>query len=90
MSRPNLINETTITKGDHSPSISEDFIGFLNKSMKKPPTYYLSAFAQNTSNLNNLLNTSKGRDKFCQLVQYNANLYVTSMKHSEVYKDAVR
>lgn len=43
----------------------------------------ISVFAKNTSSLRNLLNTSKGRDKFSQLLQYIANLYITCMKNSE-------
>lgn len=47
-------------------------------------------FAKNTSSLRNLLNTSKGRDKFCQLLQYLANFYVVCMKSSEIYGEAVK
>ena len=43
----------------------------------------ISVFAKNTSSLRNLLNTSKGRDKFSQLLQYIANLYITCMKNSD-------
>jgi len=46
-------------------------------------------FVKNTSSLRNLLNTSKGRDKFCQLLQYNANLYITCMKNSQEFKNLV-
>lgn len=34
------------------------------KTMNKP----IESFAKNTTSLRNLLNTSKGRDKFCQLL----------------------
>jgi hypothetical protein len=44
--------------------------------------FYLSQWAVNTSSFRNLLNTSKGRDKFCQMLQYTANFYVTCMKES--------
>ncbi len=36
------------------------------------------------------MNTSKGRDKFCQLLQYSANFYVTCMKDSPQWRDAVK
>jgi hypothetical protein len=42
-------------------------------------------WSKNTSSFNNLLNSSKGRDKFCQLLQYTANMYVTCMRSSEEY-----
>ena len=58
--------------------------------MKEQPQLYISSFAKNTRGLNNLLATSKGRDKFCQLLQYSANLYVTCMKHSEEFGDLVK
>lgn len=47
----------------------------------------LDVFVQNSRSFRNLLNTSKGRDKFCQLLQYNAHLYMTCMRHSEEYAD---
>mmetsp|Transcript_16911 Transcript_16911/g.26020 ORF Transcript_16911/g.26020 Transcript_16911/m.26020 type:complete len:198 (-) Transcript_16911:1093-1686(-) len=49
----------------------------------------LKVFVKNTSSLRNLLNTSKGRDKFCQLLQYNANLYITCMKTSNEFSHLV-
>ena len=36
------------------------------------------------------MNTSKGRDKFCQLLQYTANLYITCMKESEEFRDQLK
>lgn len=42
-----------------------DFMEFLGRSVKERPKHYISMFAKNTNSLNNLLNTSKGRDKFC-------------------------
>ena len=45
----------------------------------------LDVFVQNSRSFRNLLNTSKGRDKFCQLLQYNAHLYITCMRHSEEF-----
>jgi hypothetical protein len=37
-----------------------------------------------------LLNSSKGRDKFCQLLQYVANFYCTCMRESQEYGTEVR
>lgn len=50
----------------------------------------ISVFVKNTSTLRNLLNTSKGRDKFCQLLQYTANLYIVCMRNSEEYAELVQ
>ena len=47
-------------------------------------------WSKNTSSFNNLLNSSKGRDKFCQLIQYAANLYVTCMRCSQDFGDLVK
>ena len=47
--------------------------------------FYFSLWTKNTNSFRNLLNTSKGRDKFCQLLQYTANFYVTCMKESADY-----
>jgi len=47
-------------------------------------------WSQNTHDFRNLLNTSKGRDKFCQMLQYLANFYVTCMQNSEEYKELVK
>ena len=52
--------------------------------------YYVSMWTQNTHDFRNLLNTSKGRDKFCQSLQYVANFYVTCMKSSEKYGELVK
>lgn len=43
----------------------DEFMEFINRSVKERPKHYISMFAKNTSSLNNLLNSSKGRDKFC-------------------------
>ena len=53
--------------------------------IRRKTLYLISMWSKNTSSFNNLLNSSKGRDKFCQLLQYTANLYVTCMKSSAVY-----
>ena len=53
--------------------------------IKKKTIQLISVWSKNTSSFNNLLNSSKGRDKFCQLLQYAANLYVTCMRSSDVY-----
>ena len=50
----------------------------------------MSGFVQNTTSLRTLLNTSKGRDKFCQLLQYLANLYITCMKQSSIWGPLVK
>eukprot|EP00347_Sterkiella_histriomuscorum_P007816 403347453 len=64
---------------------------FLNQNIQHKATQeYISTWAKNTRGLNNLMNTSKGRDKFCQLMQYTANLYVTCMKNSEEFADLVK
>jgi len=47
-------------------------------------------YTENTRDFRNLLNTSKGRDKFCQLLQYTANFYVTNMRHSLEYASLVK
>jgi hypothetical protein len=47
-------------------------------------------WSKNTSSFNNLLNSSKGRDKFCQLIQYAANMYVTCMRSSPDFGDLVK
>ena len=39
----------------------------------------ISSFIKNTGDFRNLLNTSKGRDKFCQLLQYISTYYITCM-----------
>lgn len=64
---------------------------FLGENIQNKTTEeYISTWAKNTRGLNNLMNTSKGRDKFCQLMQYTANLYVTCMKNSEEFADLVK
>jgi hypothetical protein len=50
----------------------------------------LTIFAKNTRELKNLMNTSKGRDKFCQLIQYFCTFYTTCMKESDVYGPLVK
>jgi hypothetical protein len=45
-----------------------DFMTYINDKMADNPQQYISAWAGTTRGLNNLLNTSKGRDKFCQLI----------------------
>ena len=51
---------------------------------------YMTSWSKNTSSFRNLLNTSKGRDKFSQLIQYVANFYITCMKESEEWGALVR
>jgi len=62
----------------------------LIKMLPEKPHEMISVFSKNTSSFRNLMNTSKGRDKFCQLVQYTANLYVTCMKSSDEFRDLVK
>ena len=50
----------------------------------------ISVFSKNTKDFRNLLNTSKGRDKFTQLLQYSAHFYRTCMQSSEIFGEAVR
>lgn len=52
--------------------------------------FYFSLWQTNTSSFLNLLNSSKGRDKFCQLLQYLSNFYITCMRESEEYGRLVR
>lgn len=52
--------------------------------------FYFSQWTQNTSSFRNLLNSSKGRDKFLQLLQYVSNVYVTCMRESTEYGAQVR
>ena len=52
--------------------------------------FYFSLWTKNTNNFRNLLNTSKGRDKFCQLLQYSANFYITCMRESAEYGKLVK
>lgn len=64
----------------------------LTATQPKPQDYmfYFSLWQTNTSSFLNLLNSSKGRDKFCQLLQYLTNFYITCMKESEVYGQLVK
>ena len=45
--------------------------------------YYISSWVKNTNGVRNLLNTSKGRDKSAQLIQYMATFYITCMRTSD-------
>jgi hypothetical protein len=65
-------------------------MSYIKDQVQEQPKLYISSFAKNTRGFNNLMNTSKGRDKFCQLIQYTANLYVTCMKHSVEFSDLVK
>jgi hypothetical protein len=49
-----------------------------------------SELIRNTTSFRNLLNTSKGRDKFCQLLQYLASFYIACMRESPVYGTEVK
>jgi len=62
------------------------------EQLSKPDDHFdlLKRWAKLTSSFRNLLNTSKGRDKFCQLLQYIANFYVTCMRESQVYGKLVK
>jgi hypothetical protein len=59
-------------------------------SKKKDYLFYFSQWTQNTYLFRNLLNSSKGRDKFCQFLQYVANFYCTCMRESQEYGEVVR
>lgn len=52
--------------------------------------YLINSWSKNTSSFRNLLNTSKGRDKFSQFIQYLANFYITCMRQSEEFGELVR
>jgi len=56
----------------------------------RDPRVLITMMVHNTSSFRTLLETSKGRDKACQLAQYGANLYVTCMKSSDEYKHLVK
>lgn len=56
------------------------------KNINKRLVEQYKVFIQNTHGIKNLLNTSKGRDKCLQLLQYIANLYCTNMEWSEDYR----
>ena len=45
--------------------------------------YYISSWVKNTNSFRNLLNTSKGRDKCAQFIQYCATMYITCMRTSD-------
>lgn len=45
--------------------------------------YYISSWVKNTNSFRNLLNTSKGRDKCAQFIQYCATMYITTMRTSD-------
>jgi hypothetical protein len=62
----------------------------VDEKLKQKTLYLISMWSKNTNSFNNLLNSSKGRDKFCQLLQYAANLYVTCMRDSDVYGKLAR
>ena len=67
-------------------------MGKVESVPPKPQDYmfYFSLWQTNTSSFLNLLNSSKGRDKFCQLLQYLCNFYVTCMRESEEFRQLVR
>ena len=52
----------------------------------KMPMYMISSWTQNTDSLRKLLTTSKGRDKFSQLLQYSANFYIACMRSNPTYE----
>jgi hypothetical protein len=72
-----------------SKTIESKLTNQKNKIQRKT-LYLISMWTKNTNSFNNLLNSSKGRDKFCQLLQYTANFYVTCMKSSAVYGKQAR
>lgn len=45
--------------------------------------YYISSWVKNTNSFRNLLNTSKGRDKCAQFIQYCASMYIACMRTSD-------
>jgi len=45
--------------------------------------YYISSWVKNTNSFRNLLNTSKGRDKCAQFIQYVAGVYIACMRTSD-------
>ena len=45
--------------------------------------YSISSWVKNTNSFRNLLNTSKGRDKCAQFIQYSASLYIACMRTSD-------
>ena len=45
--------------------------------------YVISSWVKNTNSFRNLLNTSKGRDKCAQFIQYTASLYIACMRTSD-------
>lgn len=45
--------------------------------------YYMSTWVKNTNSFRNLLNTSKGRDKCAQFIQYVAGVYIACMRQSD-------
>ena len=51
---------------------------------------YFSEWVRHTTSFRNLLNTSRGRDKFCQWWQYLSAFYITCMRESEVWGELVR
>ena len=59
-------------------------------SVDKSAMFFYSRWIKNTSDFRNLLNTSKGRDKFCQLLQYMSNFYATCMRESPVWGKQVK
>ena len=81
---------TSALKKQNPNSNLDVILGYLNKSMMANTEHYISRFAKNTTTFITLLNSSKGRDKFCQLIQYAANLYITCMKSSELYGPMVK
>ena len=52
--------------------------------------FYFSLWKTNTSSFLALLNSSGGRNKFGQLLQYLTNFYITCMRESEEYGHLVR
>ena len=78
----------------HSVKVLDEKTSACNLSQSEKArnilTNNMSGFVQNTTSLRNLLNTSKGRDKFCQLLQYLANLYITCMKQSSIWGPLVK
>lgn len=46
-------------------------------------TYGISSWVKNTNSFRNLLNTSKGRDKCAQFLQYSATFYISCMRTSD-------
>ena len=53
------------------------------EAMQGITKYYISTWVKNTNSFRNLLNTSKGRDKCAQFIQYVAAFFIACMRTSD-------